>query len=316
MSSQIDCSIVLPVYNESLSILPFLEELYLHIDSIRHDTGTTFEVIAVNDASTDNSEQLLLDISTKYPSLRIFTFSQNNGHQAAILCGLKHARGSTIITMDSDGQDPPSSIRDLLNLHRDHNYPIIVAQRLSRRDSFMKRLSAWIFYRVLIILGLPKESQDAGDFRLVTSHIRDLIIAQPNSLQFLRGQLFTLKTPVYLLPIHRRQRISGSTSYTLRKMTRLAVSSLYVLDPIRFVQLLVLISLGCIAVSLISSLTVVSLKIFLPSYYVSGVTTVLLFLLFGFTFLVCMTSLTAAYSAFIFKTLRNDPPYTETELTS
>jgi glycosyltransferase involved in cell wall biosynthesis len=308
------CSICIPVYNEEESLPLFLGQLFSNLSIFEQKTGIKFEVIAVDDGSQDCSLAFLMHQSSLDARLKVFAFEQNVGHQAAILCALSHAEGDLIVTMDSDGQDPPESIIKLINAHQESGHEIIVAKRRTRKDGATKKLTAWTFYRVLTLLGLPAESRDAGDYRLITKRIRDLILSQPDSLQYIRGQIFTLKAPTRMVAIDRRQRIAGSTKYTLSKMIRLAISSAFVIDPLKVAQVYIVVAAIFAAVSGITAFLFIVIKFAMPSYYASGVTTLAILLLFLFTVVICMIAFQSLYISLLFRSLRNEPAYLEKEL--
>lgn len=308
-SKRILCTICLPVYNEEDGIKLFLDSLYFHISQIIETLPVEFEVLAVDDGSTDSSLATLIEYSSHAPSLHIFSFQQNSGHQAAILCGLSHAKGDLIITMDSDGQDPPESILTLFQSYYNTGCEIVIAKRATRKDRFLKRLTAWFFYRILVLMGVPSQSRDAGDFRLISRGVRDLILSQPNSLQYIRGQLFTLKVPVSLVKINRKERIAGTTKYTLSKMLRLAVSSAFVVDPLRVSQLYISVAILSFIASLGLGLFFIVAKFASPTYYASGITTLALLIVSLFTVLVSMIAFQSLYVSLLFRSLRNEPAY-------
>lgn len=305
------CSICLPVYNEQDCLPIFLDQLLSSLSSYHHVNGLNFEVIAVDDGSSDDSLLILSKFAKKDTRLKVYAFEQNSGHQAAILCGLSHAEGDLIITMDSDGQDPPETIANLLDAQLESNHEIILAKRRSRQDGWAKKSTAWLFYRSLTLLGLPAESRDAGDYRLITKRIRDLILAQPDSLQYIRGQIFTLKAPTRFIRIDRKQRIAGKTKYTLSKMSKLAISSAFVIDPLKVAQLYVMIAVIFMVISGGAVLSFIVTKVANPAYFASGITTLAVLLLFFFTIVITMIAFQSLYISLLFRSLRNEPAYLE-----
>jgi polyisoprenyl-phosphate glycosyltransferase len=305
------CSICLPVYNEQEGLPIFLDQLTKNLNNFEKCIGIEFEIIAVDDGSTDTSLSILKNYADKDKRLRVFAFQQNSGHQAAILCGLAHAKGDLIITMDSDGQDPPESIDRLINAHLQSHHEIIVAKRLTRKDGVAKKVTAYIFYRLLVLLGVPSESRDAGDYRLVTKRIKDLILAQPNSLQYIRGQIFTLKTATRMVNIDRKDRIAGETKYTFRKMARLAISSAFVIDPLKVAEVYISIAVLFATLSAFGGAAFLIVKVTLPGYYTAGITTLALMILFLFTIVIAMIAFQSLYMSLLFRSLRNEPAYLE-----
>jgi len=311
ISAPMLCSICIPVYNEEDCLPVFLDSLFATLASYQKVKGIDFEVLAVDDSSEDKSLEILRCYSERHKKLKVFAFEQNSGHQAAILCGLNHAKGDIIITMDSDGQDPPESISDLVDAFIDSKHEIILAKRKSRKDGLAKKATAWLFYRSLTLFGLPLESRDAGDYRLVTKRIKDLILAQPNSLQYIRGQIFTLKAPTRYICIDRKERIAGKTKYTLSKMTRLAISSAFVIDPLKVAQVYIMIAALFTATSGITAIAFLGIKVAFPTYYASGITTLAILLLLLFSIVISMIAFQSLYVSLLFRSLRNEPAYLE-----
>ncbi|MEB3326293.1 MAG: glycosyltransferase family 2 protein [Synechococcus sp.] len=308
------CSICLPIYNEEEGLPKFLDLLAINLNAFESQLGINFEIIAVDDGSTDLSLTILKSYADRDSRIRVFAFQQNAGHQAAILCGLSHSRGDLIITMDSDGQDPPESIEKLICAHLQSHHEIIIARRRTRKDGLLKKVTAFIFYRILVLFGVPAESRDAGDYRLVTKRIKDLILSQPNSLQYIRGQIFTLKTATRMVDIDRKDRIAGQTKYTLQKMVRLAISSAFVIDPLKVAQVYISVAaIFTMITALVGGLFVI-IKVVYPSYYSSGITTLALMILFLFTIVISMIAFQSLYMSLLFRSLRNEPAYLEKQV--
>ena len=279
LPSTLLCSICIPVFNEEECISKFLNELLSNLTALEEKFGFNFEIIAVDDGSSDSTLKILTEYSLTYQNFFTHSLESNSGHQAAILCALYNSNGDIIITMDSDGQDPPECIENLITEFLTSHKRLLLPRRQTRNDPFLKKLTAWLFYRFVVLLGLPATSRDAGDFRLISSRVKNLLLSQPNSLQYLRGQLFTLNIPYTFVRIDRKSRIAGTTKYTLSKMVRLATSSAYVVDPIRIAQFYISFSFFLVFASFIASVTFFALKILSPDYYSSGVTTLALLML-------------------------------------
>lgn len=308
------CSICLPIYNEEEGLPKFLDLLAINLNAFELQLGINFEIIAVDDGSTDLSLTILKSYADRDSRIRVFAFQQNAGHQAAILCGLSHSGGDLIITMDSDGQDPPESIEKLICAHLQSHHEIIIARRRTRKDGLLKKVTAFIFYRILVLFGVPAESRDAGDYRLVTKRIKDLILSQPNSLQYIRGQIFTLKTATRMVDIDRKDRIAGQTKYTLQKMVRLAISSAFVIDPLKVAQVYISVAAIFTMITALVGGVFVIIKVIYPSYYSSGITTLALMILFLFTIVISMIAFQSLYMSLLFRSLRNEPAYLEKQV--
>ena len=194
------------------------------------------------------------------------------------------------------------------------NSEIVVAKRRTRNDSLLKKSTAWIFYRILSLLGLPKESHDSGDFRLISKRVKDLLLAQPQSLQYLRGQLFTLNIPKEYITINRGKRIAGSTKYSLSKMLRLATSSAYVIDPIAMAQIYIVFALLSVLTCFLAIFIFIIVKLISPGYFSPGITTISIILLFLFSVAITILSAQGVYMSLVFRNLRNDPIYIEKQI--
>jgi dolichol-phosphate mannosyltransferase len=120
-------SVVLPIYNEEKGLSSFIDDLYIQMKSI----GQSFEIILVNDGSTDKSLQLIQSLCTNYAELKFIGLSRNFGHQIAISAGIDYASGDQVILMDSDGQDPPEVIPDLIH-KMDEGYDVVYAKRIKK----------------------------------------------------------------------------------------------------------------------------------------------------------------------------------------
>tara|TARA_B100000886_G_C20054738_1_gene339216 strand:+ start:26 stop:523 length:498 start_codon:yes stop_codon:yes gene_type:complete len=164
------------------------------------------------------------------------------------------------------------------------------------------------------MLGLPAASKDAGDFRLITKRVNKMLLEQPKSLQYIRGQIFMLRIDVKIIKVDRKERIAGRTKYSLSKMIRLGISSAFVIDPFKVAQLYVGISLIFSLFSLLCGTVFFILKILKPTYYASGITTLALLFLVLFTIIISMIAFQSLYISILFRSLRNEPIYLERKL--
>ncbi len=166
-------SVVLPCYNEA-RVLGKLTDLILRSAERSH---CRFEILYVNDGSTDESEPILNGLAAANPSIRVLHLSRNFGHQAAVQAGLEYARGDAVVVMDSDLQDDPAAITEFL-AHWRAGYDVVYAVRHSRKESPPKRFLFYAFYRILNAVAEIPIPQDAGNFglvdRTVVKHILQL----------------------------------------------------------------------------------------------------------------------------------------------
>lgn len=190
----------------------------------------------MDDGSVDETSNLLTDLQKEDERVQVLTLSRNFGHQAALTCGLDHAIGDIVITMDGDGQNPPELIPEMLNLHA-AGYEIVIAQR--QEDGalpWFKRLSSHLFYRVINTVGNLNITPNAADFRLLSRQVVEALKAMPEYHRFLRGMVSWVGYRSVILPYQPKQRLAGETKYTLGKMIKLAEDAIFSfsLVPLKF----------------------------------------------------------------------------------
>ncbi|HBG81795.1 TPA: glycosyltransferase [candidate division CPR2 bacterium] len=212
-------SIVSPVFNEQEVIQDFLKETQ---ENLKKDS---YEIILIDDGSTDNTPDILKAIVVQNPKIKAIRFTRNFGQQAAIMAGLRMANGKAIIVMDSDLQDPPQYIPQLIKKWEE-GYKIVYAKRLKRRDSFLKKFTASIFYKLLHFLTDTKMPKNTGDFYLLDRKVVNELKQLPEKFLYFRGLTGWLGFKQSEIEIIRPKRMKGTTGYTLKKMMRLATDSL------------------------------------------------------------------------------------------
>ncbi|HVZ36870.1 MAG TPA: glycosyltransferase family 2 protein [Polyangiaceae bacterium] len=213
-------SLVLPVYNEE----PVLPELFRRLGLLlaELDPNGKWEVVFVNDGSSDRSRQLLEEGCTREPRFKLVQLSRNFGHQIAITAGLDRAEGDAVVIMDADLQDPPEVIADMLARFAE-GYDVVYAVRRHRAgEGWFKRASAALFYRALKrVVGVDIPT-DTGDFRLMSRRAVLALRGLREANRFVRGPVAWIgfrQTAVYY---DRSARYAGATHYPLRKMLRFA----------------------------------------------------------------------------------------------
>ena len=160
---QIAISIVCPFFNEENMVDLFMKE----ITAVVNELNKPFEVVCVNDGSTDNTLAKLLQAKEDYPNMKIINFSRNFGKEAALTAGLDYAKGEMIIPIDADLQDPPELIKDFIS-YREKGYDVVVAKRVDRStDSIAKKITAQLFYKFHNKIAQTKIPDNVGDYRLI-----------------------------------------------------------------------------------------------------------------------------------------------------
>lgn len=216
-------SFVLPVMDEE-KLLP---ELHRRLQTVATKLSDRyrFEMIYVNDGSTDGSHKILSALQKQDQRIGIVDFSRNFGHQIAITAGLDHARGNAVITMDSDLQDPPEVTADLI-AKWEEGFEVVYAQRRSRQDGMIKRFLAYCFYRFFDAISQIKIPEDTGDFRLLDRRVVDAIKQHQEHHRFLRGlSIFVGFRQIGIL-FDRDARRAGVTKYSFFKSLKLSLDAL------------------------------------------------------------------------------------------
>ena len=163
---KIDLSVVIPIFNEEMNLVPMNNRIIAAIAPLQ----LQYEIIYINDGSKDRSLPIILGLSEDNASVKYIDFSRNFGHQIAISAGLEHASGESIVIMDGDGQDPPELIPELLTKAKE-GFEVVYAKRKKRKgESFLKKITAKLFYRFLANITQIEIPLDTGDFRLLTQY--------------------------------------------------------------------------------------------------------------------------------------------------
>jgi glycosyltransferase involved in cell wall biosynthesis len=185
-----------------------------------------YEFIFINDGSKDDSLEVLKSLAVKDKKARVLGLSRNFGHQAAVSAGLDQAMGDAAIIMDADLQDPPALCIELIKKWEE-GYGVVYAQRRTRQDSFTKKLTANIFYRLLTSLSTVKIPRDTGDFRLVDRKAIDVVTSMGERHRFLRGMFSFAGFKQAAVPFDRHARHSGKSEYTIKKLLSLAMDGIF-----------------------------------------------------------------------------------------
>jgi polyisoprenyl-phosphate glycosyltransferase len=217
-----ELSIVIPVYNEE-DVLPLLAK---RLRPVADGLDTAYEVLAVDDGSSDATPVVLQRLHRDWPQLRIVRLRANAGHQAAISAGLAAARGHYVVTLDADLQDPPEVITSMLDAARSQGVDVVYGVRSDRStDSAFKRLSARAFYRLIRTMSGTHAQVDAGDYRMMSRATVDAVNALPEHHRVLRFVVPALGFPSASVPYRRDERAAGKSKYPLAKMVRLSLDS-------------------------------------------------------------------------------------------
>ncbi len=215
-------SIIAPIYNE----LDSLPELYRRVSEVMDSTGESWELILVDDGSQDGSTDLIRQMAQADPRLRPIIFARNFGHQIAVTAGLDFSRGAAVTIIDSDLQDPPEVILQMVEKWRE-GYEVIYAVRAEREgESWFKLWTASLFYRIIYRITDVKIPLDTGDFRMMDRKVVNVMNSMRERHRFLRGMSAWVGFRQVGVPYKRAARFAGETKYPLKKMFKLALNAI------------------------------------------------------------------------------------------
>jgi polyisoprenyl-phosphate glycosyltransferase len=266
-------SIVAPVFDEEDTVAAFCERLI----SVMEELGEPFELVLVNDGSRDGSFRAMEAIHARDPRVRIIDFSRNFGHQIAISAGLDRARGRCVVIIDSDLQDPPEVIPELIARWK-AGAEVVYAQRARRSgETRFKLLSAAVFYRLIGKITAVDIPRDTGDFRLLDRSVVDALVTMREHHRFMRGLSAWVGFRQEAVAYDRHERYAGKTKYPLRKMLRFSLDAI---TSFSHVPLQLATSFGFVlaGISLLGILIAVVLRI--VNHAIVGQATTLILVLF------------------------------------
>lgn len=226
-----DLSVVVPIYNEELGISEFAQQLKSNLDDLK----IQYEVIFINDGSTDSSQKIINSII--WPELKSYEFQFNAGHMKALEAGLEKSTGNLIITMDSDLQHPPAYIKDFINNQKETGSEVVYGIRdLRKEDGLFKRLSAKFYYKLMRKLSGINIRSNAADFRLITKSVRDVLVSLEEENKIFRLLIPSLNFQESQIVFQAEKRIHGKSKYGLKNMGSLAISSVlnFSIKPLRW----------------------------------------------------------------------------------
>ncbi len=216
-------SILIPCYNEEKVIHETNSRLSKILnDMVSHNRINKYEILYVDDGSDDKTLDYLKQLTVADKNIKVISLSGNFGHQSALTAGLNHASGDAVISMDADLQDPPEIVEEMLGRFKE-GYDIVYGVRKSREnDSFFKRTSAGLFYRLMKIMGVNMVSNHA-DFRLLSRRVLKEFRKYTEVNKFLRGLFPIIGFNQCVIEYEREKRFAGITKYPLKKMISFAV---------------------------------------------------------------------------------------------
>lgn len=242
-------SIVIPCFNES----EVFDQTLSKVLTVIHALNAEYEIIFVDDGSTDNTWEKIRDASLKTKFLYGIKLSRNFGHQIALSAGLKAARGDRIFIIDADLQDPPELLGQMM-LELDKGADVAYGRRRRRSgESRFKLASAHLFYRLINWLSDVDIPMDTGDFRLVSRRALDAVNSMPERHRFLRGMFAWVGFRQVPVDYDRAERAAGESKYPLGAMLRFAITAItsFSVRPLRLATLIAAVFAGASMVGLV-----------------------------------------------------------------
>lgn len=232
---KIDYSVIIPVFNEEETILELHKRLILVMNQISDD----FEVIFVDDGSGDRTFEIIKTLHAADNRIKAIKFTRNFGHHVAITAGLDYAGGNSIMLMDGDLQDPPEEILKLDKKFKE-GYEIVYAIRKTRKDTFIKRMSSGIFYKLFKLFGNVNIPSNTGIFRIISGKVADYMKGCREKNRFISGMLSWPGYSSIGVETDRDQRYAGKTKYNIYRSLKLASDAMMSFSsiPLHFVSYL------------------------------------------------------------------------------
>lgn len=296
-------SFVFPVYNEAESIPRLHEELTAAVASMNYEA----EFVYVNDGSTDNSLDLLLELRSKDDRVMVLDLARNYGQQMAVTAGMDRASGDAVIIMDSDLQDPPA-VCLLLIEKWEEGYDVAYAQRRTRQDPWFKQATASAFYRVLQRLADVDIPRDTGDFRLLDRRVVEELKKFGEKSRFIRGMVSYVGFNQIGVPFDRQKRYAGSTKYPLGRLTRLASDAILGFSTFPL-TLISRVGYGVALLSVVGIFYVLIQKLFFPEVLVAGWAFIVISVLFVGGLQLIMLGILGSYVGRIYQQVQGRPLY-------
>lgn len=267
-------SVVAPVYNEAAT----LPEFYRRLKSALDPLDETWELVLVDDGSRDESAAQMRELAMRDPCVRPVIFARNFGHQLAVTAGLDFARGRAVVIIDSDLQDPPELIPEMIERWRE-GFEVVYAVRTEREgETWFKLFTASLFYRLIYRITDVDIPLDTGDFRLMDRQVVDVLNRMRERHRFLRGMSVWVGFRQTGVPYRRAARYAGETKYPLKKMLRFASDAItgFSFFPL---QLAMYIGFFCAGLSILAIPFVIALRM-AGGHELSGQATTLIAVLF------------------------------------
>lgn len=269
-------TIIAPVFNEAAGV----EEFYKQISAVAIKSKLAWELVLVDDGSTDGSTDIIRQLGRKDQHVRPVIFARNFGHQIAVTAGLDYSRGDAVVIIDADLQDPPEVILELLEKWKE-GYQVVYAVRKEREgETWFKKFTASLFYRAIYRITEVKIPLDTGDFRLLDRKVVDVMNRMREKHRFLRGMSSWVGFKQIGVEYNRAARFAGKTKYPFKKMLKLALNAVtsFSYFPLQLATVIGFIIAG---IAIIAIPVVIVLRLLHATFFIGQATTLIAVLFLG-----------------------------------
>lgn len=300
-------SVVAPVYNE----IGGVEEFYKRISGVMGSLKAAWELVLVDDGSTDGSTDFIRSLAKKDPHVQAVIFARNFGHQIAVTAGLDYARGDAVVVIDADLQDPPEVILELIKKWKEGFEVVYAVRRKREGESWFKLFTASAFYRVIYRITDVKIPLDTGDFRLMDRKVVNVLGQMRERHRFLRGMAAWVGYRQVGVEYDRKERFAGSTKYPLSKMLKLALNAITSFSYFPL-QMATYLGFVCALISIVAIPVVIGLRLSHSAALLGQATTLITVLFLGGVQLITLGIL-GEYIGRIYDEVKGRPLYIVSE---
>lgn len=295
-------SIVSPEYKGEKMVAELVRRIVESVSTITED----YEIILVNDASPDNSWDEIVKQCQQNPKVKGINLSRNFGQHYAITAGLSYAKGDWVVVMDCDLQDRPEEIPNLYKKAQE-GYDLVMAQRIVRNDSFIKRLSSKLFYKVFSYLTDTKQDASVANFGIYHKKVVNAVLSMGDRLRYFPTQVQWVGFRKCYLPIQHDERLEGKSSYNFRRLFQLASDTIVSFSD-KPLRLMMKVGFGMTVLSLIIGL-VYFVRYLCGDIKVLGYTSLIISLWFLGSVLISLLGVVGLYLGKAFEQVKNRPAF-------
>ena len=298
-------SIIIPCYNEE----EVIAETYKRLCDVMQKLSHNYEFIFINDGSKDKTIEILNNLAKADQAVKVLDFSRNFGHQCAVTAGLNYCGGDVAVIIDSDLQDPPEVIIEMLKIQQEENANVVYGVRKKRKgESWFKLFTAKIFYRLLNKLSDVQFPVDTGDFRLIDRKVIDAFNGLKEKNKYIRGLIAWMgfkQAPCYY---EREERFAGETKYPFKKMLKFAMTGLFYFSK-KPLQLATSAGFFCVFIGVVYVIWNIILMLFLDGNPVTGWTTIITLIVFFGGVQLLTIGVLGQYIGNLFEEAKDRPEY-------